>query len=1417
MTDEATGRPLDAGRDMAPLLRSILTVRRGNDVVGMAYLVSESLAVTCSHVVNLALGTERSADVTGESVQLGAVFVNRAGAAVPATVEHWAAETRPRSAADDIAVLRLDHVIDGTAPAPLEHPSWQERGARVRAFGMTAQHGDGVWHDATVEGAVASGWIQLNQGSAVGHRIDKGFSGGPVWDPVRQTVVGMVTAADLGSVPAAAAIPASTLLDVLAPYDESARLARPSPFPGLAPYQEHMRAEFLGRDADAAAVFEKLTQYRRTTILGPSGHGKSSLALAGVVPLFREAGYDVVTVRPSLWPSGTELLPRGDPRHPTLVVVDQLEEVFDLDDQDRAAMTHALFGSDLADGVRVLATLRPDFLEAVLVDADLRRAVSATYEIELLDDDGLRAVVERSGGRHPAPRYEEGLVDRILADARRSAAPLPLLSHTLNAMWDGAPGSIMTHAGYDARGGVGGALDQATTDWLSRVDPGVEDHLPHLFTRLVRHRPAESGGWTRRPARWSDLTPPEQQLVRGLTSVGLFVTRDRGDVEPENGDTGSVHVELAHDALFVSWKRLRDFVESEEEFLRWLEGVRYDAGRWAASDGRRDELLPDVTDVRVADRWEANHGDRLTAEQRDYLAAGRARLRRRRRRRTAWTVTGAAALVLLLVLGTVRVLTDRAAAEQVRLGESRQLADQSRESAALDPYQGAVEALAAWRTAPTDEARDRLLEEYLDQHTITRLLPAGLGSPASAAQSADGDVVVAASESGRITLYTGVTSADLRHVDVTEIKRAVGIDVAADGSRVVVGTESGAAIWFDVLRGEPGLHGPLHELTNVRERVPEPSDPDAGESGMIPTITPDGDVVVGRIWGHFVRWDLSDGRITHEASAPNTLYRTTGLDAQGLRSTVLVDPLHPTEFSDETGVMGATTVDLESGRRSTIEQGAQDWLFSGDGDSFVACREQPRGVELTRYRAKDGAELGRFVLTGKEYACLLQGIDHSGQLLTLAALSSDSHMVIDLDTGGRIASAPVPARWSSIDQVLAKAGGRYYELGPGLGDGPLQQAEVVLSGETVRRDTHRDIDHVYVGDGADVLTIANRYDGYEQRADHVVQRSVGYTGQVTATAEVLADDWALQSEDGLRVDLQGELVASHEGPGRVVLRDAATLREVSTVDIAEPAEANVGRAVTRDLTGSPGKIDETHGHFLDNFRFFFDAAGNLITVSDDLAQLWDTSDGTELGRFDLATTRSPADEGFPAVVSPAASPGHLAVSHPGVPGTTLIDLRTGGDSGILPTAPDLVALQFDPQGQYVVTLSQDWRLEVRTADFTDVVVGPVEVGSETGWTARFLDDGRFALGANSRLEIYDLSEVPAKIPAPETYRFGGPAEEIALESSEGAISGISPGGDRVLYRHEFDAPVIDVPIDPAAWTRDLCVKTASCAAGSTTP
>ena len=68
---------------------------------------------------------------------------------------------------------------------------------------------------------------------------------------------------------------------------DAANVSPPSPYRGLRPYTEADAAFFFGREAEGENVAANLLSARLTLLYGPSGVGKSSVLLAGVVSSLR--------------------------------------------------------------------------------------------------------------------------------------------------------------------------------------------------------------------------------------------------------------------------------------------------------------------------------------------------------------------------------------------------------------------------------------------------------------------------------------------------------------------------------------------------------------------------------------------------------------------------------------------------------------------------------------------------------------------------------------------------------------------------------------------------------------------------------------------------------------------------------------------------------------------------------------------------------------------------------------------------------------------------------------------------------------------------------------------------------------------------------------------------------------------------
>ncbi len=245
--------------------------------------------------------------------------------------------------------------------------------------------------------------------------------------------------------------------------------------------------DFFGRDAEIAAVVDRLMRSGLVALTGASGSGKSSLALAGIVPMVKAQGWTVDIVRPR--DHARDVFDAPAERH--LIVIDQLEELFHLAlGEGEPEVFGERLEAHLRAGGSLLLTVRSDFLDrCAAVPALARLIAEGVHVVGPLTSDGLRRAVEGPADR-VGLRLEPGLTDLIRRDAAVTQGALPQLSHALLEMWQRREGSVLTISGYEAsrrrieldRHLGGGSL----RDPLARR--AVELPLDHAAARVIRPR-----------------------------------------------------------------------------------------------------------------------------------------------------------------------------------------------------------------------------------------------------------------------------------------------------------------------------------------------------------------------------------------------------------------------------------------------------------------------------------------------------------------------------------------------------------------------------------------------------------------------------------------------------------------------------------------------------------------------------------------------------------------------------------------------------------------------------------------------------------------------------------------------------------------------------------------------------------------
>jgi WD40 repeat protein len=376
-----------------------------------------------------------------------------------------------------------------------------------------------------------------------------------------------------------------------------------------------------------------------------------------------------------------------------------------------------------------------------MTDADLRRAITSPAEAS-----GLAV--------------EPGLVDTVLAglrsagDGERSGpGVLPLLSQAMMLTWEHRDGDQLTRRGYEDAGnraGIARAIEVTAETAYRGLTEKQQAIAREVFRRMTAvgpdSRPGRraagrhelKSGWPK--GEWPEVDAVLEAFARGRL---LVLDADR--------------TEIAHDVLLQAWPRLRGWLEEDATSMILYGRLAEDTARWRASGQDRALLYRGVqlAATRQAARvWAADPGryPALSTSEAEFLrASGRAMHRGRWRRRALAGLL--AVLVIAALAGAGLAVKDArtTAAQQSTTDAAQRLAAQSTALDATDPVTAALLAGAAWRLAPTAQARYSLLQ--LLAQPVRGVLTAPSGVVTALAYSPNGTTLAAGYSGGAIRLW----------------------------------------------------------------------------------------------------------------------------------------------------------------------------------------------------------------------------------------------------------------------------------------------------------------------------------------------------------------------------------------------------------------------------------------------------------------------------------------------------------------------------------------------------------------------------------------------------------------------------------------------------------------------------------------
>lgn len=634
----------------------------------------------------------------------------------------------------------------------------------------------------------------------------------------------------------------------------------PSPYVGLKAFTREDADRFFGREALTNALVDRLHKQRFLAVFGASGEGKSSLLRAGIAPRFGNP----VIFSPGAHPDAA--IADALAKRPDLLVVDQFEEVFTLceDQVQRQAFLEALLSADCKTAIAV----RSDFYPHCAQHPELAQALTdAQVLLGAMTTDELRRAITQPAATVGCT-VETALLTTIVAEASGRNGVLPLVSHALQETWHRRRGNTLTLAGYQAAGGIHGALAQSAEEAYSELDEDQQRLARQLLLRL-------SADGAKRPIPRNEVVGEE---VLGTLADARLITIDEHTVE------------VTHEALFRTWPRLKEWLDEDREGLKTHRRLTEAARVWEEL-GRDSTTLYRTSRLVSATEWVARSAPELTRSERDFLTASQ-HLERRRTHRLRWVAAGLAALLLVTTTTAIVAISQRGEIEQLGLvTQSQQLAALSEALVASNPELAARKAVEAYQAAPTAEARGRVLS------TATAGRPRKLAHSGSITVGYGKDFVVLGSPNG-MQLHNATT---LAKGPLLKAKSSLFTwDNAYGGTGIAVMERDGRVTYWPAPDAEPvvlresGQVGGLmftrdgkqllidKKLVDLQTRATRFEIPEGEVNGPV-GISADGRVLAAGKGVNVTLWDLTSGqRITGFSTGTSELTRLIPLPGNRL-------------------------------------------------------------------------------------------------------------------------------------------------------------------------------------------------------------------------------------------------------------------------------------------------------------------------------------------------------------------------------------------------------------------------------------------------------------------------------------------------------------------------------------------------------
>ncbi len=363
------------------------------------------------------------------------------------------------------------------------------------------------------------------------------------------------------------------------------------PFPGISSFEEKDKKFFFGRDHQIDDILKKHAEYPFLAIFGASGSGKSSMVKAGLVPRLET---HPLILTPGDNPVETLEGGLATVTNPTLIIVDQFEELFTLTESRESRLE---FIEQLLEGMKthkILLVMRSDFL-GECADYEILKLEIENHLMLLspIKANKLSKIIDQQIDTAKL-RFDVGLRSKIEEDVISEPGAMALFQHALKCLWERRRGSWLRYHDYEDIGGIKKAISNTADDFYNALSLDEQELVRGIFLRMIRfdNNADSEPRDTRRRVNLQELITKEYprsmivDIVSDLASKGLIITSIEIAVDKENKidaekiDAETITVEIAHEFLIQHWPKLREWLAENRDELLLRETIRTAALDW---------------------------------------------------------------------------------------------------------------------------------------------------------------------------------------------------------------------------------------------------------------------------------------------------------------------------------------------------------------------------------------------------------------------------------------------------------------------------------------------------------------------------------------------------------------------------------------------------------------------------------------------------------------------------------------------------------------------------------------------------------------------------------------------------------------------------------------------------------------------